>query len=190
MRENDFILSLYKADQTVFSLSDIALLLNESNFSRLKQKINYYVHTNAINNLRRGIYAKNDYNKEELACKIYTPSYISLEFVLQKAGIIFQYNEQITVVSYLSRNIIADKHKLVFRKIKSQVLLNTSGILRSREGINTATPERAFLDTLYLNKDFYFDNLSVLNKEIIQKSLPIYNSKQLNIRVNKLLNNA
>jgi hypothetical protein len=190
MRENDFILSLYKTNRTVFCLSDISMLLNESNFIRLKQKINYYVHTNAINNLRRGIYAKNDYNKEELACKIYTPSYISLEFVLQKAGVIFQYNEQITVVSYLSRNIIADMNKLVFRKIKNQVLLNTSGISRSREGINIATPERAFLDILYLNKDFYFDNVSILNKELIRKFLPIYYSKQLNIRVNKILNNA
>lgn len=190
MRENDFILSLYKANRTVFCLRDISMLLNESNFIRLKQKINYYVRTKAINNVRRGVYTKNDYNKEELACKIYIPAYISLEYVLNKDGIIFQYNEQISVVSYLSRNIVADKHKLVFRKIKNQILLNTSGILRSQEGINIATPERAFLDTLYLNKDFYFDNVSLLNKEMIQKFLPIYNSKQLNIRVNKILNNA
>jgi len=190
MRENDFILSLYKADQTVFGLSDISLLLNDSNFIRLKQKINYYVHTKAINNLRRGVYTKNDYNKEELACKIYVPAYISLEYVLNKAGIIFQYNEQITVVSYLSRNIELDKHKLIFRKIKSQILLNTSGIIRSQKGINIATPERAFLDILYLNKDFYVDNGSLLNKEMIQKLLPVYNSKQLNKRVNKIMKNA
>ena len=68
--------------------------------------------------------------------------------------------------------------------------MNTSGIIRSPEGINIASPERAFLDTLYLNKDFYFDNCSILDKEMIQKFLPIYNSKQLNIRVNKILNNA
>jgi hypothetical protein len=190
MRENDFILSLYKTKQTVFCLSDISMLLNESNFTRLKQKINYYVHTNAITNLRRGIYAKNDYNKEELACKIYTPAYISLDFVLQKAGIIFQHNEQITVVSYLSRNIIADKHKLIFRKIKNQVLLNTRGISRSSEGVNIATPERAFLDTLYLFKDFYFDNVSLLNKDLIREFLPMYDSKQLILRVNKILFNA
>ncbi len=144
MRENDFILTLYKADQTVFCLSDISMLLNESNFTRLKQKVNYYVHTNAISNIRRGIYAKNNYNKEELACKIYTPAYISLEFVLQKAGIIFQFNEPITIVSYLSRNILADKNKLVYRKIKNQVLFNTSGISRSREGVNIATPRELF----------------------------------------------
>ncbi|MFA6923068.1 MAG: hypothetical protein WC223_02335 [Bacteroidales bacterium] len=171
-------------------MKDISMLLNISNFIRLKQKINDYVHTKAINNLRRGIYSKPDYNKEELACKIYVPAYISLEYVLNKSGIIFQYNEQITVVSYLSRNIIVDKHKLVFRKIKNQILLNTLGILRGKEGINIATPERAFLDTLYLNKNFYFDNISLLNKEIIQKLLPIYNSKQLNMRVNKILKNA
>ena len=181
---------MYKANQTVFCLRDISMLLNETNFTRLKQKINYYVHTKAINSLRRGVYSKPDYNKEELACKIYVPAYISLEYVLNKAGVIFQYNEQITIASYLSRNIISDNHKLVFRKIKPQILLNTSGIIRSGDVINIATPERAFLDTLYLNKDFYFDNVSLLNKEKIKKFLPIYNSKQLNLRVNKILKNA
>ncbi len=166
------------------------MLLNESNFNRLKQKINHYVRTKAINSLRRGIYSKPGYNKEELACKIYVPAYISLEYVLNKAGIIFQYNEQLTVVSYLSRNIIVDNHKLGFRKIKNQILLNTTGILRGADGINIATPERAFLDTLYLDKDFYFDNSPMLNKEIIQKLLPIYNSKKLDIRVKKILENV
>lgn len=190
MRENDFILSLYKANQTVFCLNDIALLLNESNFIRLKQKINYYVRTEAIKSVRLGVYTKSDYNSEELACKIYVPAYISLEYVLNKTGVIFQYNEQITIVSYLSRNIVIDKHKLVFRKIKNPILLNTTGIIRCQNGINIATPERAFLDTLYLNKEFFFDNVSLLKKDKIQKLLPIYNSKQIEIRVNKILKDA
>ena len=42
---------------------------------------------------------------EELACTLYTPSYISLEYVLQKAGVVFQYDERITAVSYLRRSI-------------------------------------------------------------------------------------
>jgi len=188
MRKNDFILTLYNSNQTVFSLNDIALLLNESNFFTLKQKINYYVRTGAINSIRRGIYVKNKYNIEELASKIYVPAYISLEYVLQKEGVIFQYNEQTTVLSYLCRKIEIDNYKLLFRKIKNQILLNTSGIKRTKE-INIATAERAFLDTLYMNKDFYFDNVSTLNKDLIYKLLPIYESKQLTLRVRKLLEN-
>jgi len=32
--------------------------------------------------------------------------------------------------------------------------------------------------------------VSIVNKEIVRKLLPIYNSKQLNMRVNKILKNA
>jgi len=58
-------------------------------------------------NPRKGIYAKSGFSKEELACILYTPAYISLEYVLQKAGVVFQYDPALTAVSYLSR-IIGD----------------------------------------------------------------------------------
>ena len=190
MNNNGFILNLYNDSRTVFSLKEIALLVSETDEDRLKQKINYYVRTMAINNLRQGVYAKPGYSAEELACKIYTPSYISLEYVLQKSGVIFQYSEQINVVSYLSRSIVVDNKQISIRKIKNEILLNTVGINRMSQGVNIATPERAFLDTIYLNKDFYFDNISSLNTAQIRQLLTIYDSKQMNVRVNKILADA
>jgi hypothetical protein len=49
-----------------------------------------------------------------------------------------------------------------------------------------ATKERAFLDTLYLNKNYYFDNISVLDKEKIFEILPIYKSKSLEKKVKEI----
>ena len=190
MKKKDFIYEIYKDKRTVFTMKDIVLILKEPNSLRLKQKVNYYVRNNYIANIRRGIYAKEDYNIEELACKIYTPAYISLEYVLQKAGVIFQYSNYISIVSYLSRTIELDSNEFVYRKIKNETLINTSSILRNKNGINIATPERAFLDTLYLNKNFYFDNISGLNIDIINKILPIYKSNILISRVKKILKNA
>jgi len=47
-----------------------------------------------------------------------------------------------------------------------------------------ATPERAFLDVLYLNKDYYFDNLSGLNWEKVFEILPVYEgNKRMERRV-------
>lgn len=189
MNKNDFILTLFKEKQTVFSFNEIALLFNEEKFLRLKQKLNYYTKIGIIKSVRRGIYVKENYNKEELACKIFKPSYLSTEYVLQKNANIFQYNEQITSITYLSRAIEISSYKLIYRKIKNNILLNTTGINRIN-GINIATPERAFLDTLYLNKNYYFDNINNLNIDFINKLLPIYDLKQLNLRVNKLLANA
>jgi hypothetical protein len=115
-----------------------------------------------LQNPRKGIYTKPDYNKKELACTIYRPSYISLEYVLQKAGILFQHDSRITVISYLTRCIDVENNIYLYRRIKGEILVNTIGIIRQNNHINIASAERAFLDLLYLNANFYFDNLNPL----------------------------
>jgi len=185
----DIVLTVYKDVRTVFRLNEIALLVGETNFQSLNKKLNYYVRTGKLQNPRKGIYTKPDYNPEELACNIYTPSYISLEYVLQKSGIVFQFDSSITSASYLSRSIEVTGQTYRFRKIKGEILVNTSGINRHDNHINIASVERAFLDLMYLNTDYYFDNLNPLNKQIVYKLLPIYQSRALSERVNILLQN-
>jgi hypothetical protein len=183
----NIILSIYKDIRTVFRLNDIALLVGETDFQSLNKKLNYYVRTGKLQNPRKGIYTKPNYSTEELSCSIYTPSYISLEYVLQKAGVVFQYDSRITSVSYLSRTLEVSGREYIFRKIKGEILTNPAGISMQKNHVNIATAERAFLDLLYLNKDYYFDNLNPLNKQLVYKLLPLYESKALTIRVNKLL---
>ena len=185
----DLILTIYQDVRTVFKLSDIALLTGETNFQSLNKKLNYHVRTGKLQNPRKGIYAKPNYNWEELACTLYTPSYISLEYVLQKAGIIFQYDSAISVISYLSRNIEVENQTVKYRKIKNELLVNTTGIRRLDDQVNIATSERAFLDLLYLNTRYNFDNLNPLNKKLIYNFLPIYQSDSITKRVAKLFEN-
>jgi len=185
---SDLILTLYNDGRSVYRLNDIAMLLGEIRFESINKRLNYFVQNNKINNPRRGIYTKANYSKEEMACRIFIPSYISLDYVLQKAGIIFQYNSQLTSVSYLSRTIEIEETTYAFRKIKNEILVDTTGIIRMSNGINIATPERAFTDTLYLNSVYYFDNLNSLNRNLIEQILPIYQSKKLAQQVKKLLN--
>ncbi len=186
-RINNIILSIFQDEKTVFRLRDIALLVGEKDFESLNKKLNYYVRTNKLLNPRKGIYAKPNYSSEELACVLYTPSYISLEYVLQKAGVLFQFDSRITSVSYLSRNIEIEDKTFVYRKIKGEIMANTKGIVRQIDHVNIASSERAFLDLLYLNKDYYFDNLNPLNKTTVYNLLPIYMSKALTDRVKKLI---
>jgi hypothetical protein len=188
-KKNDVILSIYKDSKTVFRLKDIALITGESDFQSLNKKLNYSVRTGKLQNPRKGIYTKPDYSKEELACTIYTPSYISLEYVLQKTGILFQHDSRTTVISYLSRSIDVEDNTYLYRKIKGEILVNTNGIIRQNNQINIASAERAFLDLLYLNANYYFDNLDPLNMENVNKLLPIYNSNSLIKRVKKLFPN-
>lgn len=187
---NNILPLLYRSGQTVFRLKDIALLAGESNFQSLNKRINYLVLKKDLINLRKGIYALYNYNNEELSSKIFTPSYLSIDYVLQKEGIIFQYSQAYTSISYLSRAVEAGNSTFVFRKIKNEILINTEGINIQKNGTGIASPERALLDYLYLNGESYFDNLNVINKQKIIKLLPIYKSKSLNIRTLKLFQNA
>ena len=106
--------------------------------------------------------------------------------MLQKSGVIFQYSSQISSVSYLSRIIAIEDKNFVFRKLKGEILVDTTGIIRNENGVNIASPERALLDMMYLNGDCFFDNLNVINKELIAKLLPIYKSEVLRKRITKL----
>lgn len=185
--DGNIILSIYKDKRSVFRLIDIAQMTGETNFISLNKKLNYYVRTGKIMNPRKGIYTKPDYDPAEMACVIYTPSYISLEYVLQRSGVIFQYSSDLTAVSYLSRSIKVGDNTLIFRKIKGEILVNTAGINRMENHVNIASPERAFLDILYLNPGYYFDNLKPLNPKFINDNLPIYNSAALAARVRKII---
>ncbi|MBM3257611.1 MAG: hypothetical protein FJZ05_00035 [Candidatus Nealsonbacteria bacterium] len=173
MRENH-ILDLMKSKKTVFTFKDLILLWRKSDINFVKKKIHRYVKAGKINSIRKGIYSKDkNYDKYELATKIYTPSYISLETVLGAEGVTFQLYGQIFIVSYKTKEIECDGQKYSYKKIKDTILTNQAGI-EWRENYNIASPERAFLDVVYLHKDYHFDNLSILNWEKVYEILPIY----------------
>ena len=56
--------------------------------------------------------------------------------------------------------------------------------------INIAIPERAFLDTVYLNAQYHFDNLHPLNRKVIQELLPLYQSERMKERVTVMFANS
>jgi hypothetical protein len=186
MVKRNFIAELYKDSRTVFRLKDVAMLFEEQNSETLKRRLNYYVKAGDILNPRRGIYAKSGYKIEELGCLLYTPSYISMEYVLQRAGVIFQYDSAITMASYLKREISIDVQTLQYRQFKGEILINTEGIILRTNNINMATPERALLDILYLNSNFYFDNLRPLDEKQLKKLLSVYNSTAMEQKIKKL----
>lgn len=182
MKPTDFIFKLYSLPQTVFTLKEISLMFPNTLYKNLKSQVSYFVKRGKLRRVRKGIYTKEGYNPFELINKIYTPSYISFETVLEKGGVIFQHYETIFAASYLSRKIAAGENNLVYRKLKDNVLLNSTGI-DSRENYFIASVERAFLDMIFLFKNYHFDNLDILNWDEIIKMHKIYNSRALEKRV-------
>lgn len=183
--EKDYILDLMRSKKTVFTFKDLALMWGETNVDFIKKKINRYVQAGKMNAIRKGIYSKDkNYDKYELATKINTPAYISLETVLGAAGITFQYYSQIFVISYKTKEIECNGQTYSYKKIKDTILTNQIGI-ELRENYNIASPERAFLDRIYISKDYYFDNLDILNWDKVFKILSIYSNKRMNKKVDE-----
>ena len=183
----DTLSILLSSSRTVFTPQWLALTVNSKERLSLRRSLAYYAKKGDLLNPRRGIYTKPRYDEQEMACALLKPSYISLEYVLSRAGVTFQFCQDITCVSYQNRTIEVDGRSYVFRQINPMIWANMLGI-EQRDNIAIATPERAFLDLVYLSAgQCYFDNLRPLNKALIKQILPVYNSPILDKRVEAIL---
>ena len=183
--KGEYLGILLRFPKTVFSTKDAALLWAEERESTVSARLNKYVKAGKLIRIRRGLYAKDkNYDKFELATRIYTPSYISFETVLTRAGINFQYYGNIFVASYVNREIDIDGQKIAFVRMKNYVLSNTTGIEHTN-GYAIATKERAFLDRIYVSKDYHFDHLDPLDWDKVFQILHIYNNKRVAKKVNE-----
>ena len=186
MRKGNYLTTLLRSPKTVFTYADIAILWGEPGSEAARVRLNYNVKQGNLYRIRRGLYAKDkNYNKLELATRIFTPSYVSFETILSKEGIIFQFYSQIFVVSYLTREVTIDDQLYSFRKIRNSLLMNSIGVELNDES-SLATKERAFLDILYLNTDYHFDNIDGVDWEKVSEILPIYGNKRMEKKVNQL----
>jgi len=178
MATDNLIAKLYESPKTILTTKDIALIWEETNAVNLTSKIKYYAKEGSLIRLTRGVFAKNkEYEVKELATSIYTPSYISFETVLREAGVIFQHHDSVFVAGPYPTTKKIGEHTITFRKLKDSVLYNALGV-KNEKNYSIATPERAFLDTIYLSPKFYFDNLRSINWEICFKLVNMYANKQ------------
>lgn len=183
--EKKSITDILRSPQTVFTFKDIALLWGENVLNAAISAVYYYVKKGQLYRIRKSIYAKDkNYDRLELATKILTPSYVSFETVLRQTGMVFQHYDSIYVASYRSRTITADGQTYVFSKVKDSILTNQTGLI-NKGNYFIASPERAYLDRLYLTRRYHFDNLDGMNWDKIFEILPIYENEQLAKRIKK-----
>ena len=184
-REN-ILETILGSQKTVFTLQSLMMLTECSDTKKLTKSLHYYAKNGKLLNPRKGVYTKLKYDEQEMACSLFRPSYISLEYVLGRAGVVFQWDDTVTSVSYLSREVDVDGKTYRFRKINPEIWVGMEGI-EQRDGVAMATPEKAFLDTVYLSAgNCYFDNLRPLSIKKINELLPFFNSTKLNERVKEM----
>ncbi|NOH04932.1 MAG: type IV toxin-antitoxin system AbiEi family antitoxin domain-containing protein [Chloroflexi bacterium] len=186
MQKSQYLETILRSSKTVFTLEDIALLWQEPGTQAVRVRLSYYVRRGKLYRIRKGLYAKDkNYSKLEVATRIFTPSYVSFETILAREGLIFQFHTQISVASYLTRDIEVDGQIYSFRKIKMPILTHPMGVENKNE-TSFATRERAWLDTLYLRGEYQIDNPNGLDWNRIFDMLPIYHNQRMASRVRKL----
>lgn len=179
MQKGNYLTDILRSPKTVLTINDIVLIWKDSNSKAIKSRLSYYSKNKDLFRVRRGIYTKNkDYSKLELATRIFTPSYVSFETVLAKEGLIFQYQTKIQLASYLNRELEIDGQIYSYRKLKKTIINNSIGVENINE-TSIASSERAFLDILYTNNNYHFDNLRSLNWDKVMLILPIYKNKRM-----------
>jgi len=186
MKYLDKLLDSWK---TVFTYDDISILLGIENKNTIKSFINRLLKTWIVKSNFKWIYTLNKYNIFEFASKLKKDSYISFETVLKQNWIIFQ--DYSTTIFLASSNTISkqvDNIYFKYNKIKDSILYNPIWIINKWTYL-IASSERAICDRLYLSSNYYFDNLSNIDKQKLIEISQIYN-KRVILEVNKLLKNV
>ncbi|MBV6397341.1 MAG: hypothetical protein HFACDABA_02955 [Anaerolineales bacterium] len=186
MQKGQYFEAILRSPKTVFTFEDVALLWGEPSTQAVRVRLSYYAKRGKLYRIRKGVYAKDKkYSKLEFATRLYPPAYVSFESILAREGLIFQFHAQISVASYLTREVEVDDQVYSFRKIKSLILTNPIGV-ENKDETSLATRERAFLDTLYIHRDYHFDNLASLDWNKVFNILPIYQNQSMAKRVQRL----
>ncbi len=173
--------------KTVFSIKDLQKILWYKNIQSVRNFALRWLQNWFFKKCQNWIYCLENFNVFELANKLKIPSYVSLETVLKKEGIIFQ-DYWNTIFSVSDRTLKKNVwwYKFLYFKIKNDILLNPIW-LENKWTYTIASPERAICDKLYLNKNYYFDNLEFINKEKLLQIAQIY-PKYVILEVKKILN--
>ncbi|MDA9128878.1 hypothetical protein N9J72_00180 [Candidatus Gracilibacteria bacterium] len=170
------ILQIIETGRTVFSKNDLRLYWDFPSSEALDKYIQRALKKGELQKISYGIYGLKNYKIFELATKLRKKSYISLETVLKRHGIIFQHYDSIFSISDNTCEKEIDGQNFSYKKIKDSILLNPQGIIQE-DNIIIASLERAICDRVYLSKDYYFDDLSSIDLEKLHDISHIYNKR-------------
>lgn len=188
-------------DYPVFTAQEAKIIFfRETNLS---VQISQWVKNGYLERIKKGLYIlsnrKKEINPMVLAEKIYSPSYLSLEFALNHYGIIPDIPGTYTSVSSRkTMNFKTNFGYFSYQKIKPEFFVGYQPIVEKNVSFNLAYPEKAILDFLYLNKrrlkadpafwnemrideDFKFD------KKKIEFYKRIFRDKKVDVLIDSLL---
>lgn len=180
----------------VFLFSELVTLFSETHKTAVYRRIEQLEETGTLQRFIKGVYITQNFDAQVLNQKICPESYISFSNILSEHLIIgLMPRNQIDAIKS-GRTKIYTGPSCVIRQFGSVDHLVFG--YETIRGINKATPEKAFLDTLYFHQhgvtfpfDIYSDiSWERLNKEKIQQYLQRYKNPRFVKFVDGVMNAA
>lgn len=155
--------------------------------------------------LKRGLYTLTNERRTQpisvpwLANTLYSPSYLSLEFMLSWYDLIPEQTRLATSVTRLKTAEFKNHFgTFSYRNLQKKFFFGMTEILDNNTSILVATPEKALIDTIYFSKsfdpspDFFLQNLRLqsleqLSKKRLRDIAKKMRSKKINLAVDVLI---
>ncbi len=154
----------------VFSSVDLETLLNEPNHNQFYRRVKALESEGTIRRFIRGFYTTESFNPEVLTQKIAPQSYISCTTTLSKELIIGIRPQGLIEAVGTRRTRVHIREDLTLKIYAVKETIQTGIFVEN--GVSKATPERAFLDCLYLyqhGNTFLFDIYSDINTSMLRR---------------------
>lgn len=163
----------------------------------------FWIKKGYLQRIREGIYVlSNDINRINpvvFAGKIYEPSYLSMEFALNYYGIIPDIPGTYTSITSRTTKYFKNSFgNFTYQKVKPEFFIGYEARTENNISFNIATPEKALMDYVYLNKnriinsdDFWremrIDEDFKFKKEKLELYKKILNDKKVNKLIDGIL---
>lgn len=147
MKDIELIKKISKLDKDILTVEDLGKIL-EVKPSSLRTKISRLTQKEVLQRVGRGLYTVfgQVVIPEEVAPKLYYPSYLSLRTVLSKEGVVNQIPQQVYLITprktYQTKIL---ETSIIYRKISKDLFFG----YYLDQNIPTAYPEKALLDLIY-----------------------------------------
>lgn len=168
MNSSERLKLLLESERTVFTPLDMRMLWKDNELGAKTAAIRM-VARGLIIRISKGYYALNvRYNSYELANRIVTPSYVSLNSALFLSNINFQVRTEISSVATLEYKKKIGSMLYSYVSMKDALFYDLEGIV-TRNGVSQALPERAVLDCFYFGLLPDIDHAEKVNKSYLRK---------------------
>jgi len=181
----------------VFTASEVkSIFFNQKN---IVTQIAFWLKKGYLKKIGHGLYMlaklKSEIDPMVFAEKIYNPSYLSLEFALNYYGIIPDIPGTYTSVTSRKTKYFKNQFgNFTYQKIKAEFFTGYEAKNDNNVSFNIATPEKALVDYVYLNKnrikdDIYFWKEMRIDEDFKfkKKKLDLYKNLLNDKKVDKLI---